>query len=168
MRWEDDGTPANLPSFPDGITVRAFPDVPDAVEEWLDIMQYGLSAKRETADFYRHLMTEWPHYTEDKCFFFFVGDKAAASITVVCNEETKEGYIHMVACKEEFRGRGIGTLMNSFALYVLKREGMKTAHLTTDDFRIPAIRSYLRAGFVPDESTEDFRLRWQAIREKLQ
>ena len=167
MRWTNDGTPAGMPEMPDDMSIRAFPDVSNAVEEWLDIVQCGLSEKRENADFYRKYMTECPGYREDKCFFVFVGDRAAASFTVICNEETREGYLHMVACKEAYRGRGIGTRMNEYALYVLKREGMTHAQLTTDDFRIPAIKSYLRAGFVPDESTDDFRRRWEAIREKL-
>ena len=40
---------------------------------------------------------------------------------------------------------------------------MQTAYLTTDDWRIPAIKSYLRIGFTPDISTEDFKARWDEI-----
>lgn len=75
--------------------------------------------------------------------------------------------IHMVACKEEFRGRGFGTLLNTLALKVLKDEGMETAYLTTDDWRVPAIKSYLRAGFrpvIPDDETD---ARWKAVFEKI-
>ena len=70
----------------------------------------------------------------------------------------------MVACHEKYRGRGIGTLMNALAVWELKRNGMQTAYLTTDDWRIPAIKSYLRAGFTPDENTEEYVERWNAIR----
>ena len=70
----------------------------------------------------------------------------------------------MVACKPEFRGRRLGHLLNDIALYTLKKEGMETAHLTTDDWRIPAIKTYLKAGFTPDlESEPDFRERWDKI-----
>ena len=69
----------------------------------------------------------------------------------------------MVACRPESRGRGIGTLLNDIAVNVLKNEGMETAYLTTDDFRIPAIKSYLRCGFAPDLSTDDFKERWAKI-----
>lgn len=69
----------------------------------------------------------------------------------------------MVACREEYRGRGIGTYMNALSVWLLKTHGMKTAYLTTDDWRIPAIKSYLRAGFTPDLSTDDFRARWEKI-----
>ena len=69
--------------------------------------------------------------------------------------------------KEKFRGRGFGTLLNNLALKVLKDEGMETAYLTTDDWRVPAIKSYLRAGFrpvIPDDETD---ARWKAVFEKI-
>ena len=70
----------------------------------------------------------------------------------------------MVACKPHFRGKGLGTLLSRLAAYVLLREGMQTAYLTTDDWRVPAIKTYLRAGFVPDtESQPDFFERWKKI-----
>ena len=73
----------------------------------------------------------------------------------------------MVACKESCRGKGIGSLLNQIALYELKKEGMETAYLTTDDWRLPAIKSYLRVGFEPDLSTDEFRERWKVIYELL-
>ena len=69
----------------------------------------------------------------------------------------------MVACREDSRGKGYGTLLNKVAEYSLKKEGMQTAFLTTDDWRIPAIKNYLRAGFIPDLSTDDFKERWEKI-----
>ena len=69
----------------------------------------------------------------------------------------------MVACKEAFRGKGYGTLLNRICEYTLKSEGMESAHLTTDDWRIPAIKSYLRAGFEPVTMGEDFPERWEKI-----
>ena len=46
---------------------------------------------------------------------------------------------------------------------VLKEQGMEMAYLTTDDWRIPAIKSYLRIGFEPDLSNDDFKTRWTKI-----
>ena len=87
----------------------------------------------------------------------------AATLAVICDYEKKQGYIHMVACKPEFRGRGIGTRLNAEAVRTLISAGMETAYLTTDDFRIPAIKSYLRAGFFPDIPDEEHRSRWDKI-----
>jgi len=83
---------------------------------------------------------------------------------VVCDEEAKEGCIHMVACKPDFRGRGLGRLMLRMAVAVLKENGMETASLVTDDWRIPAIKAYLKVGFVPDlDSEPDYKERWDRI-----
>ena len=162
MRWTDDGAEAVEVALPDGWQVKRLPELEDGVEHWLDIVQYGLSGKREDAAYYRSTMLEHPGYRESDCLFVLVNGVPAGTVTVI--DEGGKGYIHMVACRKDYRGRGVGTLMNRLAVGELKRRGLKTATLTTDDWRVPAIRGYLRSGFVPDENTEDFRERWAAVR----
>lgn len=168
MRWQNDGKPESDPQMPAGITLETFAARPTALEDWLDIIQHGLSAKRENEQYYQKTMIEWPGYQDHMCYFLVKDGQAAATITVICHTEKQEGYIHMVACKPEFRGQGLGNLMNKIAVNVLKKEGMQTAYLTTDDWRLPAIKSYLRSGFVPDQSTDDFEKRWQEIFKKIE
>ena len=177
MRWKNDGTPAVMPKLPPEVTFTAFPDTPDALNEWLDIVQYGLSETRREEDYYDRIMRKWRDYDEKLCFFLNVDGKPMATITVICHRAESDGYVHMVAARPEIRGRGYGNLLNEYAVYILKREGMAGAFLTTDDFRIPAIKSYLRMGFEPDKSTagrnltpeeevalaKDFDNRWDAI-----
>ena len=167
MRWANDHKPAPELNIPDGCEIKRFTELDGALEAWLDIVQYGLSDGRKGADFYGSLMLDWKDYSEDKNFFIVSDGEPAATLTVVCHPENREGYIHMVACKEKFRGRGFGTLLNTLALKVLKDEGMETAYLTTDDRRIPAIKSYLRAGFVPVIPDGDMDARWKAVLEKI-
>ena len=167
MRWTNDRKPAPELNIPDGCEIKRFTELDGALDAWLDIVQYGLSDGRKDADFYGSLMLDWPDYSEDKNFFIVSDGEPAATLTVVCHPENMEGYIHMVACKEKFRGRGFGTLLNNLALKVLKDEGMETAYLTTDDWRIPAIKSYLRAGFVPVIPDGDMDARWKAVFEKI-
>ena len=167
MRWTNDRKPAPELNIPDGCEIKRFTELDGALDAWLDIVQYGLSDGRKDADFYGSLMLDWPDYSEDKNFFIVADGEPAATLTVVCHPENMEGYIHMVACKEKFRGRGFGTLLNNLALKVLKDEGMETAYLTTDDWRIPAIKSYLRAGFVPVIPVGDMDARWKAVFEKI-
>ena len=167
MRWANDHKPASELNIPDGCEIKRFTELDGALDAWLDIVQYGLSDGRKDADFYGSLMLDWPDYSEDKNFFIVSDGEPAATLTVVCHPENMEGYIHMVACKEKFRGRGFGTLLNNLALKVLKDEGMETAYLTTDDWRIPAIKSYLSAGFVPVIPDGDMDARWKAVFEKI-
>ena len=166
MRWHDDGAEKQMPVLPEGVEWKTFPALPDALQTWLEIVRYMDRDVKPAADkeFYEKVMVAYPHYREDMCNFLTVDGAPAATVTVICDEAAKEGYIHMVSCKPEFRGRGLGHLLNAIAVYTLKKAGMKTAWLTTDDWRIPAIRTYLKAGFAPDlESQPDFKERWHKI-----
>ena len=167
MNWTNDGTAAKMPKLPENTEVKNFPNLPNALAAWQDIMVYlARDGQLDTSgDYYEKNMTQENNYNEDKCFFLLVHGQPAATITVICDHKKKnQGYIHMVACKPEFRGIGLGKVLNDIAVYTLKREGMESAYLTTDDWRIPAIKSYLRAGFTPNLTSEpDFQERWDKI-----
>ena len=163
MRWENDGIAPSPPEAPKNCRIVNFTELDGAMDLWLDIVQYGLSNGRKDESYYHSAMTAQPNYREENCFFILENGLAVATVTVICDPVSKKGIVHMVACREEARGRGYGTLLNRIAAYTLKKEGMKTAHLTTDDWRIPAIKGYLRIGFTPDLSTDSFRERWEEI-----
>lgn len=163
MRWTNDGSPAIKPNPPDGLGLITLPEMKNGVEQWLDVVQYGLSDGRQGQDYYDIVMVGHENYDAQYCYLLNDGNKAVATVTVIFDAVKSDGYIHMVACREDYRGRGIGTYMNALSVYLLKAHGMRSAYLTTDDWRIPAIKSYLRAGFVPDVSTDDFALRWEKI-----
>ena len=163
MNWKNNGKEVSFPSAPSGCAIVRFTELEGAVDKWLDIVQYGLSNGRMDEKYYHDVMTSRENYREDKCFFILENGEAVATVAILCNYEKKLGYIHMVACKEAFRGKGYGTLLNRICEYTLKSEGMESAHLTTDDWRIPAIKSYLRAGFEPVTKGEDFPERWEKI-----
>ncbi|MDD6174308.1 MAG: GNAT family N-acetyltransferase [Firmicutes bacterium] len=167
MLWTNDGIPAKEPVLSAGLQVVNFTELNDAKNIWLDLVQYGLSSKREDESYYEKIMVHWPHYQPDKCFFLLENGRAVATATVICDYEKADGYIHMVVCHPDSRGKGFGTILNEICLYTLKAQNMKTASLTTDDARIPAIKSYLRAGFVPDVSTADFKERWDKVMKQI-
>ena len=162
MRWRNGGVLPDMPDFGD-FTVRSFDGSDSDIEKWLDTVQYGLTEKREDADFFASCMLSHRNIEYDKIFIAEKDGDAAATLTVICDYINKEGYIHMVACKPQYRGRGLGNALCVLSVRTLMLAGMETAYLTTDDFRIPAIKSYLRAGFFPDLSTEDFKSRWKKI-----
>ena len=62
-------------------------------------------------------------------------------------------------------------MLNSVAMTALYEAGAQVAYLTTDDFRLPAIKSYLKAGFYPvlyaREEYDTMRQRWTSVLEKL-
>lgn len=165
MRWKNDGTAAREIVLPDGVKLKNFTEIKDAKSAWLNIVSFmGQGEAKYDGELYEKVMVSQPHYDEKLCFFLCVEEVPAATITVICDRENKAGLIHMVSCDPNFRGRGLGKLLSLIAVEVLKKEGMETARLTTDDWRIPAIKTYLRAGFTPDlEKEPDFKERWEKI-----
>lgn len=164
MRWYHFGDTEKYDiKLPDGYSFVTFDGSDEYRDKWLDTVCYGLTEKRMDRAFFEHCLNEYGKYENDKVFFVEKNNEAAATVTVICDYEKKEGYIHMVACKPEHRGLGLGTAMNQIAVNTLIDAGMTEAYLTTDDFRIPAIKSYLRAGFLPDISNDDFKRRWSNI-----
>lgn len=175
MRWERarhtgtvrDNVRKILDSIPAEITLRTFDGSAEDIDSWLEIVSHGLTAAKETPAFFHACINEHGRMEPDKLFFAELNGKPAGTFAVICDHVNKEGYIHMVACRPDARGRGIGNIMSAKAVDTLLSSGMETAYLTTDDFRFAAIRTYLKAGFRPDLSTEDFRKRWQAVFEKI-
>ncbi len=165
MRWQNDGKEAIYPAFPDRISVRNWTEMEHPLDTWLDIVQYGLTDTRRDEEYYKQCNDCYAYYKPEDCYFFLLDGCPVGTITVICNPETCDGYVHMVAVTPQARGMGIGNLMSMFAVYLLKTNNMKTAHLTTDDWRIPAIKTYFHSGFFADESTADFSERWRKIRE---
>jgi ribosomal protein S18 acetylase RimI-like enzyme len=168
MHWVNDGAEAEF-ALPENTELLTAKQIDDGVRVWADIVRYmekdGVTEFPEGyTRFYESVMQSEENYREELCFFLSVRGAPAATFTVICNKDTGEGYLHMVASKPEFRGLGLGNLMSRIAVSVLKKEGMRNAYLTTDDWRIPAIKTYLKAGFSPDlTSEEDFPSRWEKI-----
>ncbi len=161
MIWKKGGAPVQ-PVW-DGAVCRCFDGSDKDVDAWLDIVQYGLTEKREDKAFFYECMYSHGELEYDKFFIVECDGIPAATLAVICDYEKKQGYIHMVGCKPEFRGRGIGSNLAYLAVCTLVSSGMETAYLTTDDFRIPAIKSYLKAGFVPEIKDEEHKQRWEKV-----
>ena len=89
---------------------------------------------------------------------------AAAQVT-----DKGEGWIHMVGIHPAYMGEGWGRFVIREAMKCLKDLGLKECLLSTDDWRLPAIRTYLELGFEPDYDEADgvSKARWAAVREKL-
>ena len=75
------------------------------------------------------------------------------------------GVVHWVGTHPAHRGRGLGSALVARVLQHFAALGDGHAALETDDERLPAIRSYLRHGFLPvyDPNGEDHRDRWSAV-----
>lgn len=166
MIWNRGETP-DTPDW-SGLVCRSFDGSDKDIESWLDIVQYGLTEKRQDKAFFYECMFSHGELEYDKFYMVECDGEPAATLAVICDYDKKQGYIHMVGCKPGFRGRGIGNKLAMQAVCTLVSAGMETAYLTTDDFRIPAIKSYLKAGFVPDIKDEEHKKRWENVFNTIQ
>jgi glycosyltransferase involved in cell wall biosynthesis/GNAT superfamily N-acetyltransferase len=81
--------------------------------------------------------------------------------------EPNAGYLHMVFVAPELQGRGLGRAISLAALDRMIGAGLKAAILETDDWRLGAIRTYLKLGFEPDLAADDHDARWRRVRRLL-
>lgn len=77
------------------------------------------------------------------------------------------GYVHWVGVDPAYRGRRLGTIVMSRVLHRFAEDGRLFSILETDDFRLPAIASYLGQGFIPHYTDGDHELRWSKVFENL-
>lgn len=167
MKWKNDNGAAVMPAFPVGVTLKNWSEVDNAVQKWLDIVSCGLTEKLEDEEYYKKCNYAYKNYRPEDCWFFLLNGKEVATVTLIYDNEILDGYVHMVAVKDEARGSGLGNLLGAYATYLLKINGMRTAYLTTDDWRIPAIKTYLKSGFYPVTDGEDFKCRWKKIYDSI-
>ncbi|MHB8294617.1 MAG: GNAT family N-acetyltransferase [Acidimicrobiales bacterium] len=73
------------------------------------------------------------------------------------------GYLHWVGVSSNARRSGLGRLLSERVLAHFQRLGLERAVLETDDERLPAIRVYLKLGFVPSYRNDDDELRWSHV-----
>ena len=164
MRWYREKHP-DPPEKPDWgeFVCRGFDGSPEDYERWNDIVADSFGSPKGDKGTLDHVMNAFGPFENDKFLIVEKDGEGVATLAVIPHWDIKEGYIHMVGCKKKFQGLGIGTKLNTEAVRILVENGFETAYLTTDDHRIPAIKSYLRAGFEPEMTEDDHPERWEKI-----
>lgn len=78
-----------------------------------------------------------------------------------------QGDIGWIAVDPRFRGQGLGYSVSAAATNKLIEAGYTKISLYTEDFRLPAIKTYLRIGFVPVLYLDEMESRWQRVFDSL-
>ncbi len=159
-------------TLPDGFKVVKWTG-DDDIHDWVLICSDGLIDPETAYERFHNEITnaDGPEAMRDT-YFIETDGKKIATFTVVPNMwSTGMGYLHMVACKSEYRGLGIGKFITDFALKELKSIGKEKIFLLTNDFRLPALKTYIGAGFLPvnypDEDGIGMPERWQKVIDEL-
>ena len=153
--------------FPEGVVCRPFNGTREDVRSWVVVCRHGLLEPEEDERSFQSRMLDFTDLQPDHILMVEQGGQIVGTITAVIHPGSRMGYIHMVAADPKVRGRGIGNAMMSAAMWLIWEEGCIGATLNTDDFRLPAICSYLRAGFLPVDYAPDMSGRWEAILKRL-
>lgn len=98
-------------------------------------------------------------------------DKIVA--TAMCLHNYKEtnpfqGELGWLACDPAHTGKGLGMAVSAAVTARFIDAGYHHIHLYTEDFRLPAIKTYLKLGYVPFLDTSRMSERWQVICMQLQ
>jgi len=77
------------------------------------------------------------------------------------------GELGWVAGDPAHKGKGLGLAVCAAVTALLVSRGYRRIYLLTDDWRLPAIQTYLKLGYEPLRFVDGMSERWQAVREKL-
>ncbi len=77
------------------------------------------------------------------------------------------GELGWVAAHPAHRGRGLGTTVCAAVTRRFLEMGYRRIYLKTDDWRLPAIKVYLRLGYEPFLFARDSAERWREVCKKL-
>lgn len=71
--------------------------------------------------------------------------------------------VHAVAASADHKGKGLGRIVTQLVMQEAQKRGIAETYLTTDDWRIPAVKIYLDLGFRPVLWDTDMRQRWEKL-----
>ena len=153
-------------TIPEGYSLRTYREGDTLA--WCEIME-GNVGRNWNEELFAEKMSSDPRFSDDSLFFATYEDHPVASACAwrPDPEEQVIGDVHMVSALSEHRGKGLGSLVNAAVLTRLKEQGFTKAHLKTDDWRLPAINSYLKAGFEPLNTHISHAERWEVILEQI-
>ena len=166
LKMERDDTPVTLVDPPQGYYLRPF--VPGDEEAWCRCCIGGeLGVNEASVDEFTRVMAS-DERVDTGNIFFIVSETGglAGTATYQYGRVPSEGYVHMVSVAASHRGKGLARPLVLYTVDRILREGNKSIVLTTDDWRLPAIKTYLNCGFTPCV-TDETAARWLAVLAKL-
>jgi mycothiol synthase len=92
---------------------------------------------------------------------------ATASSRLVPDQYPGSGYLHWVGADPAEKGKRLGRQVTLAVLHDFARRGLADSVLETDDWRLPAIATYLKCGYVPEPREPVDADRWAAVRAAL-
>ena len=154
--------------IPNGYGLRTYREGDEV--HWANIISDSFGGRERTAQDTQNEITGRDVFVADGLYFVThqdvpVGTACAWRQSI---DETDVGYVHMVGVLGEHTGHKLGKWVSLAVLYYFRDHGFTCSMLDTDDFRIPAVKTYLNLGFIPVYVDDTQPKRWEEILEKLE
>jgi len=159
-----DGLP-DVPSMPDGYALRV--GRADDAERLAALLRSSFLDPEWDADRATKVLLAAPDVRET---FLIERDGrlvATASSQLLPDRWPGSGVVHFVGADPAEGGKGLGYAVTLAVLHDFASIGCKDVVLTTDDHRLPAIKTYLRLGFRPHDCHPTHAERWATVFESL-
>jgi len=163
MRWGKSPLPIDPPP-PLGITIRTYAE---ADREALKDTLIPLTEKRYDDAELNNIIIHKPGVRLEGIFLAEENGEIVGTTTGYFNGDGISGTLHMVSVLPKANGKGLGKVLCQHAMQYLTKNGCDEVVLNTDDFRLPAIKTYLRLGFKPIIASEEMQARWDAIYKEI-
>jgi mycothiol synthase len=143
---------AALAALPAGYGFRTYRQGDEDV--WAAIMNTGeMEAWDAVRTRERLTGCPWPQFDPEGLFFVTYGSPAqpvgSACAWLRDPQETETGTLHMVCVLPEHRGHGLAYPLCLAVLHRFRQRGFPRVFLNTGDWRLGAIKTYLKLGFQP-------------------
>ena len=148
--------------LPAGFTLRSYQAGDSTHWERILAASFGGEPGRFGFD---QIMRREPAYRPERVLFVVANDTpvATASAWRAPGLLPETGMVHFVGVVPEFQGHRLGYWVTLATLHRMAADGLRAASLTTDEFRLPAVKTYLRMGFEPVLVHENQRERWRQV-----
>ncbi|HZP80664.1 MAG TPA: GNAT family N-acetyltransferase [Chthonomonadaceae bacterium] len=147
-----------IPPLPPGYTLREYQ--PGDLEPLAALMQKAFEDPQWTPEKVRKTLIDAPDVKKTFIIDYQGKPVATASARLLPEQYPGSGYVHFVAADPEHKGQRLGYIVSLAVLHEFVRLGCQDAVLETDDFRLPAIKTYQNLGFEPEHRHESHPERW--------
>ena len=155
--------------LPDGYYMRSYKEG-DGINWCRCCIDGGLGVEEVSEGTFENRMLNDKKVNPENIYFLISpsGD-IAGTVTYQYTDDEDTGCIHMVGIEKNYQGKGLAVPLNLYAVKKMIDDGRKKIVLTTDDWRIPAIKTYLHAGFVPviKSGDTDMENRWEKVMARI-
>ena len=148
--------------LPPGYRVRLLAD--DEGEAWCACVLNDMGVDKISQELFKEKMLDDVNVPANS--IFCIEDENHIPVATATAQLKLEGdgpHLHMVGVRENARGKGLGLPVCAAAVQKHRNEGRANCFLSTHDWRLPAVKQYLKLGFLPVLNHESVRGRWSVI-----